>query len=282
MKMRSPTVLFTGGIGNQLFQFVFMLYLKQTHGLDEISYNTSTYRYQPTHSGFQADIIFDFSQFNEDKTDYCSLKNRLVRRVTREHRWAAPFSPFVHERYYAGNNVQKIYEGFWQKTRYYDAVKELLPTYTKDIVGILPENEILKKMQKTDSVFVHVRRGDYVNNPTYVDLTQGDYYQKAIRFMKEHLGDAEFFVFSDDIVWCKDYFKEEPNLTFVEYEGQSAINDLVLMSQCSHAIMANSSYSWWGAALGKKEMVLHSPFYFRRHGVEGLYPEEWVEIKHCL
>lgn len=100
-----------------------------------------------------------------------------------------------------------------------------------------------------DMVAIHVRRGDYVNNPFYVDLTQTDYYERAMA----EFPNASFLVFSDDIPWCKkqDLFKD------CEFsEGNDEITDLNLMAGCKGLIMANSSFSWWGAFLGEEKKVI--------------------------
>lgn len=100
-----------------------------------------------------------------------------------------------------------------------------------------------------DMVAIHIRRGDYVNNPFYVDLTKTDYYERAMA----EFPDASFLVFSDDIEWCKrqDLFKD------CEFsEGNDEITDLNMMAGCKGLIMANSSFSWWGAFLGEEKKVI--------------------------
>lgn len=280
MKEKKCTVLFTGGLGNQLFQFVFMLYQKDILGFNRAEYNISSYGFQPIHSGFQADQIFNFERFEENKTNYYSPFFRILKRMSRQYKLFKWLCPIIYERDYKEDCHQIIYEGFWQKAKYYEAVKEALPNYTKGILSSFPDVELMRKVEESESVFVHVRRGDYVNNPTYCDLTEGDYYQEAITYIQKRMGHPLFFVFSDDIEWCRSYFGIREDFVFVEYNNQTPINDLALMSCCHAAIIANSSFSWWGAALGKKEIVLHSPLYFKSHGQPELYLKEWIEIKH--
>ncbi len=92
-----------------------------------------------------------------------------------------------------------------------------------------------------DKVSIHVRRGDYVNNPFYVDLCETDYYEKAIALFPS----SSFLVFSDDIEWCKGRFKGGE----FEFFHGTEIEDLNMMASCKHNIIANSSFSWWGAYL---------------------------------
>ncbi len=104
-----------------------------------------------------------------------------------------------------------------------------------------------------DMVAIHVRRGDYVNNPFYVDLTSTKYYEKA---MKKFPLETNFLVFSDDIEWCKTYFIGNE---FSFQERGTEVNDIALMADCKGIIIANSSFSWWGAYLGDKNKKVVAP-----------------------
>lgn len=121
-----------------------------------------------------------------------------------------------------------------------------------------------------DMVAIHVRRGDYVNNPFYVDLTETPYYEDAMLFFL----DEKFLVFSDDIEWCKtqSMFKE------CEFsEGKTEEEDLRLMASCKGVIMANSSFSWWGAYLSKGKVVAPKNWY--ADGVERTAClKEWLRV----
>lgn len=122
-------------------------------------------------------------------------------------------------------------------------------------------------------VSIHVRRGDYVNNPFYVDLTKTDYYQRAISMFP----DSKFLVFSDDIEWCKEYFKGNK---FFFSERNNELEDMNLMAACEHNIIANSSFSWWAAYLNKntcKEIIAPKEWY--ADGVERtVCPSSWIRI----
>jgi len=109
-----------------------------------------------------------------------------------------------------------------------------------------------------DQVSIHVRRGDYINNPFYVDLFKTGYYERAMA----EFPDADFLVFSDNIEWCKrqDIFKD------CEFsEGLDEVADLNLMASCNGHIMANSSYSWWGSYLGYGKTVAPKDWYSEKN-----------------
>lgn len=121
-----------------------------------------------------------------------------------------------------------------------------------------------------DQIAIHVRRGDYVNNPFYVDLTETSYYEDAMALFPG----CDFLVFSDDIEWCKEYFKGQQ---FEFSEGNSEIEDLDLMSSCKGVIIANSSFSWWGAYLSNGKVVAPQKWY--TDGIERTKcPKHWTRV----
>ena len=124
---------------------------------------------------------------------------------------------------------------------------------------------------KIDKVAIHVRRGDYVNNPFYVDLTQTDYYEKAMA----EFPDSKFLVFSDDIEWCKEYFIGE-EYTFDHSDELNALNS---MASCTGHIIANSSFSWWGAYLSPHGGKVVAPKNYYSDGIERTkFPKEWKRL----
>lgn len=268
------TVIFTGGLGNQLFQYTFMLYLKEIEK-QNVSYNLSSIPFYHIHSGFEADKVFEFSDFTENTTNYYSTFYRGARKVVLK---LFGKSLFCDDKTYAKTHEAQIYEGFWMDQRYYSSVKQHLIGRRKDISGYCRDTSIKEKIKNTNSVFIHVRRGDYVNNSSYRDLSKTAYYQNAIAYIQSTVNNPHFFVFSDDITWCKQYFADYDCLNFVKYEGQSAMGDLSLMLMCKYAIIANSSFSWWGASLDTKQIVIRPSEYFCNEQKESLYPAEWISI----
>lgn len=127
---------------------------------------------------------------------------------------------------------------------------------------------------KTDQVAIHVRRGDYVNNPFYVDLMEKDYYEKAM----DMFDGSDFLVFSDDIEWCK----QQQMFEGCDFsENLTELDDLNLMASCTGHIIANSSFSWWGAFLSpySTKIVAPSSKNWYTDGIERtVCPTEWVRI----
>lgn len=126
------------------------------------------------------------------------------------------------------------------------------------------------RIGKIEKTAVHIRRGDYMGNPFYVDLFRDFYYERA---MREFPGEP-FLVFSDDIEWCKkqDLFRGS------EFsEGKTEVEDLNLMASCTNHIIANSSFSWWGAYLSPHNGRVIAPRKWHSDGVERtVLPSNWV------
>jgi hypothetical protein len=123
-----------------------------------------------------------------------------------------------------------------------------------------------------DKVSIHIRRGDYVGNSFYVDLMATDYYQKA---MAEFPKGTQFLVFSDDIEWCQkqEVFQKACNFSFSNTE----LEDLNEMMTCNGHIIANSTFSWWGAWLGKGKVIAPKAWY--ADGVERtVCPKTWIRL----
>lgn len=156
---------------------------------------------------------------------------------------------------------EKIPDVYVQDPYYFDHHRdEIRAIYGKDI-----------EPNTIDQVAIHVRRGDYVNNPFYIDLMRTSYYEEAMAEFK----DAEFLVFSDDIEWCKkqDIFKD------CEFATGNEVEDLNTMASCKAYIIANSSFSWWAAYLGGGKTIAPSVRNWYNDGIERTKcPKEWLRI----
>ena len=148
---------------------------------------------------------------------------------------------------------------YYQDPKYFDKyAEEIKILFGQDIYPI-------------DQVAIHVRRGDYVGNDFYVDLTETEYYSKA---MSEFQGE-QFLVFSDDIEWCKQQMLFK-NCEFST--GNDEITDLNLMAGCKGIIMANSSYSWWGAFLSKGKVIAPKEWYADKDQTRTICLKNWKRI----
>ena len=147
--------------------------------------------------------------------------------------------------------------GWWQSPKYFDSIRsDLLKEFEPKIPPGDKNIKYIEKARNLPSVSIHVRRGDYVSNQSaasYHGLTSIEYYSKAIDYFNKRLENPIFFVFSDDIEWCKNNLPlSNENSVFVEgNSGDQSFQDIRIMKNCKHAVIANSSFSWWGAWLNE-------------------------------
>ncbi|MBE8232160.1 MAG: alpha-1,2-fucosyltransferase, partial [Endozoicomonadaceae bacterium] len=149
-------------------------------------------------------------------------------------------------------NFSDVYlDGYWQNELYFQDIRDILLTEFTLKDGISKSLiSTQEQIENSESVSIHVRRGDYLNHPD-VGVLDVDYYKRAVKLIAERVKSPTFFVFSNDIQWCKDNFTFIDKCHFLE-EGGTELDDMALMSKCSHNIIANSSFSWWGAWLNNK------------------------------
>ena len=138
-------------------------------------------------------------------------------------------------------------------------------------------------ISQTNSVSLHIRRGDYVSNQK-TNQTHGtcdlDYYQRCITEIEKEVENPYFFVFSDEIEWVKENLKINHPAEYVDQNtGDKSYEDMRLMSQCKHNVIANSSFSWWGAWLNSyPDKIVFAPkrwFASDKHNTKDLIPEGW-------
>lgn len=169
--------------------------------------------------------------------------------------------------------------GYFQSDKYFSSREDIVnlfefSTYIKSLVDIYEENNHLNI---SDYTAIHIRRGDYTNlTHYYVDLASTDYYINAI----ELLGEKKFVIFSDDIGFCSQYFSQFQGYDFHYVAGNNDYVDLCLMSNCKNNIIANSSFSWWGAYLNQKngKVIMPKDWFVCGLDSKDLYVDGWIKI----
>lgn len=182
------------------------------------------------------------------------------------------------------NKKGDIYlDGFWQNEEYFKDIRdEILQDFTlkNDISN--EAKKYLEDIKNSQSVSIHIRRGDYVQN-THTNSVHGtcdlEYYKKAINYIEQNVEKPNFYIFSDDIAWCKENFDFLENKAFVD-DTKSAFDDLELMKNCKHNIIANSTFSWWGAWLNTndKKIVVAPSVWFITNSKLTLSLKNWIKI----
>ncbi|MEI8033177.1 MAG: alpha-1,2-fucosyltransferase [Chlorobiaceae bacterium] len=177
-------------------------------------------------------------------------------------------------------------DGYWQTERYFlDVADEIRGDYTLREECAVDGFPLANDIRNSKSVSLHIRRGDYVHNArtnNYHGLCPLEYYQKAVRLVEEKVVTPSFYVFSDDVAWAKEHLKINHPVTFVSDGKLKDYEELVLMSCCQHNIIANSSFSWWGAWLNKNpgKIVVAPKQWFanRQISSKDIIPDRWIMI----
>lgn len=241
-----------GGLGNQLFQYAYALYLSQRFS------NVTLYTV-PTGSKCELDKII----LGQNRLQVCDIpaipfRSGLVYRLYRKCSLLlrSPFKLYVEpDLFYHSELPEKVYfDGYWQSFLYVDSVSaKLRDAISFDHIALNDqESAIASEIENAKSVSLHIRRGDYLSGAN-LDIYEScdlNYYQAAIDHIKHIDSDSQFFVFSNDINWAKEFLTPiSANLRFVDIENGNYLNELRMMSMCKHNIIANSTFSWWGAWL---------------------------------
>lgn len=174
-------------------------------------------------------------------------------------------------------------DGYWQNEYYFKHIRDtLLKEFTLKNSLSPKATGYLSNMNNFQSVSLHVRRGDYVSH-THTNAFHGickmDYYLRAIDFISKHILNPIFYIFSDDITWCKENFNFLSNKVYVD-DTNSVFDDFELFRNCKHNIIANSSFSWWGSWLNtntEKIVICPKRWYNNQHLISPAC-EQWIKL----
>lgn len=178
--------------------------------------------------------------------------------------------------------------GYWQSEKYFsDFASDIKKAFEFPALTENKDLELNDQIKNCNTVSLHVRRTDYITNEEarkiFGETVGIDYYKKAVELMQLKLSNLKFAVFSDDIRWCREVFSLPDDTIFVDWHnGEHSFRDMQFMSLCSHHIIANSSFSWWGAWLGKNpEKIVIAPkkWMNTKDPLNDLRcPESWIRL----
>jgi hypothetical protein len=280
-----------GGLGNQMFQYAYAKSLC-CYGY-AVKLDISAFDKYTKHSGFglnkyKIDLpiatkkeieIFGAEQFFEKLKKKLHIKNKMIIRE----------KTLLFQSEMMAPQDNSYIEGYFQTEHYFFDIRDILlqqfdidqslSPYAQDITAQIKDANV--------SVSLHVRRGDYIDN-AQAKKTHGicslAYYNEAISVLNEKFKDIKFFIFSDDIAWVKENLKIENSVLVASTDSRLPHEDIYLMSQCHHHIIANSSFSWWGAWLNTKEdkMVIAPKLWFaddkRQAQAKDILPQDWIRL----
>ena len=274
------TIVFNGGLGNQMFQYAFYLRMKRKYPLSLFLFDIKLA--QGCHNGYELDKIFKINSLSKAKL-YRKLKKRFPKTMSTCHTMIQEHSIEYDLRLLKTMPFLTRYNGFWQSEKYFSPVDKLVRksfTFRDELLSDRTKDEA-SKLKSINSIAVHVRRGDYVRNADYYGLCSEAYYAKAIDFMRERVSNPMFVFFSDDVEWVKSHIPCDGAKYVTWNKGADSWQDMYLMSCCKHNIIANSSFSWWGAWLNSNaDKIVIAPTPWCDYSADyDIVPIQWQKIK---
>ena len=269
-------VTFAGRLGNQMFQYAFYLYLQSKLG-------DGRRLYLSREGGEKIAEIFSIPAS-------CFLPDDLSAGIVQANRWQID-SIVEKQISYMQNCTDSLlpiakYLGYWQCYQYAEANAAKLRQQFSIQVSELnePSTLLLHNIRHTCSVSIHVRRGDYCsphNKMIYGGICSVRYYKDAMNCMEALLRKPLFyFIFTDDPEWTQKHLHIKNSVLVDCNRGKDDWQDMVLMAACEHHIIANSSFSWWGAWLGSSpdKIVLAPEWWYNGVITPHLLPDNWIRI----
>lgn len=285
-----------GGLGNQMFQYAAGRSLALGRGAS-FCVDTSDFSNYKLHQGFELQRVFNCPTRIASETDVRNIlgwqSSSAIRRVLSRtmlsnlRRRALVVEP--HFNYWSSLHEapQDCYLiGYWQSEKYFHDTAQVIRSDFAFKPPLGDRNaEIAEQISRVNAISLHVRRGDYVKNPkttTTHGLCSMNYYRSAIQYVVERVEQSHFFIFSDDPAWVKENLEIDFPCHYVNHnQGVESYNDMRLMSLCRYHIIANSSFSWWGAWLNPdpaKIVVAPRRWFSNGNDVRDLFPQGWVTL----
>ena len=270
-----PTILVStvDGVGNQMMQYAFALYL---HKLGKnVKIDPRWYRQT---NAYREELLSRFELLPE--VPFCNKYEACVFPFIKQEDNKDMIFEFDWENF---NDECNLF-GYWQDYRYIKGnEKDLIKAFTlKKDIG--KENkDLLNIINKYNSVAIHIRRGDYFSYPERYNILTKEYYKKAIEIIKQKVKDPFFFCFGEDQSWIRanlplnynEFICVNNNLT----KEEDCIFDLELMKNCDHQIIANSTFSLMAATLnGNEDKVVIAPEDWGKSFVKTINNHEWIRI----
>lgn len=277
-----------GGLGNQMFQYALYEKLKSL-GKRVKTDTESFYRHDNKRK-------YELNKFPRVETEEASQKekeyyfqyagswhHKIEGKLFESRKKVRSFEGFQYcEDVY---KVEDAYiSGFWQSEKYFESITNIIrERFQFEEPRDLKNLKFLDQIKTQNSVAIHVRRGDYlspVNQKIYGNICTERYYKEAINYFENKFGDVTFFVFSNDTEWVRNNLKMKKAVIVDGNDGEKAIFDMLLMANCRHNIIANSSFSWWGAWLNRnaEKKVIAPSKWVNTEKVEDIWCKEWIKM----
>lgn len=285
-----------GGLGNQMFQYALALALKYRFPEDSVKIDIFAFNGYPLHNGFEISKVFP------SKIEYANLSDilRISWPLAHYRLWqigkrilpmrktmCCEKDDYTLELNRCQDKSPTYFDGYWQSELYFREFRELiLKDFTFPPFIDKKNSELASVLKNKTSVSIHIRRGDYVGHPMFRNICTMEYYRNAINYILKEAKVEIFCIFSNDKDWVKENFADQLggiDTIFVDWNfGTESFRDMQLMSMCSHNIIANSSFSWWGAWLNQNTdaIIIAPDKWMNRDLKSNPICDNWIKIQH--
>tara|TARA_B100000989_G_scaffold298903_1_gene290892 strand:+ start:5752 stop:6612 length:861 start_codon:yes stop_codon:yes gene_type:complete len=281
-------IRFIGGLGNQMFQYLLYDQLKSIN--INVKADINDFKSYKLHNGFELEKVFEINLDKASNKEIKNLKDSSLQFLSRFRRkLLGKKKSHVYQNQMSLELIKKqrnLYlDGYWQSKKYINS--SLSNPNKKFKFRLNPSKvnkDLINEINEFNSISIHVRRGDYLKlSDTFSKCTIG-YYQTAISHMETNLKNCVFYIFSNDILWCKEkLIFNKSKFRFISHNsGINSYEDMRLMKMCKHNIIANSSFSWWAAVLNdnsKKVVISPKRWYVEKNMSDEIFiPNEWLKF----
>ena len=296
-------IIISGGLGNQMFQYAFYLAKKQ-HNQNSSKIVINDFSARRSHNGYELDQLFGIQATSgfflqntiriirkllifREKKGLRILCNILlwitkikVNIITEQNPWVFNSESFSLQKGFC------LHFGLWQTEKYFLPIRDkILSAFSFDQTKVSQKtSEVLALIKNNNSISIHIRRGDYLwkeNQKKYENICTPNYYSAAMSKIENQIESPVFFVFSDDVNWVKENM-QIPNSVYIDWNSnEDSWQDMFLMSQCKHNIIANSTFSWCGAWLNQspQKIVIAPSHFLNAIQTPDLIPDQWITIE---
>lgn len=285
-----------GGLGNQMFQYAFGKalsiqtgeeFLLDTSFLEQKAINYTQRNFELNVFQIPEKIIEKRSLENFVKAESKFILDRIFRKLKKSEYITLREKSFAYQAPSSHSAKFKRYIGFWQSEKYFHQIRnELLEIFSFNYINDQENLQTLKNIQSHESISMHIRRGDYITNNAanaFHGSCDLEYYKASIKAISSSLRNPAVFIFSDDPQWVRENIQLDLPTYFINNnQGEKSYLDMGLMSQCRHHIIANSSFSWWGAWLNPSatKKVIAPQNWFANSAIDtnDLIPNTWLRL----
>lgn len=297
-KIKKFAVRVMGGLGNQMFEYAILRTLMLDHSSDGVLdlcgiTNNDHNVYSLNHLNISDNVIVSNNFFNSKKmithlflgcyyrlfskfkwgfSFYCNIQPTLNKYGI----YCAPDGYIELSKSKARHNY---IEGYYQSSKFFKKYEDIIRSELKVKYKVPKKNiDLYKQICNSNSVCMHIRRGDYLGG--YFEVCNDDYYYDAVKVMNKKIKNTVYFIFSDDISYVKDKMNfGENKIVYVDNHNKN-YEDLQLMYSCKNFILSNSSYSFWGQFLSdnKDKIVIAPSRWFNNDKKVDIYEDDWILI----